>query len=200
MKIIKMLVALALTITTSSCSLLPPAEEIALYQLPVSSLAASEQPPANWTLRIKTPKASDALSGKRMMVVEHANQLAAYAGARWVSSVPELWRNHLVSAALADGRISAVSTDRDSLQADRELSGMLQGFQTDYTGDSPVVYIRFDAIVADSSSRKILASHQFVIRQPLKAKGAAAMVDAYGAAADSLAGEILNWMLAEDSK
>lgn len=192
--------ALFLAVAISGCTVLPPAREISLYQLPDSALAPGGRPGADWTLRVKTAKASDAQSSSRMLVMANDNELSALPGARWVSPVPRLWQDHLVRAFAADGRIPAITTDRDNLLADRELSGNLRAFQVDFSGESPQAVIRFDAILANIPSRTVIASRSFTVRQPLSGRDNQDMVNGLGIAADALSGELLDWMLALDTE
>lgn len=191
---------LLLAMAINGCSVLPETQEISLYQLPDSTLESSAEPRADWSLRVKTPKASDAQSGSRMLVMARDNELAALPGARWVSPTPRLWQDHLVRAFTADSRVPAITTDRDNLLADRELSGVLRAFQVDFSGESPQAVIRFDAVFADTPSRTIIASRSFEVREPVSGRTPAAMVTALGAAADKVSGELMNWMLTLDSK
>lgn len=181
------------------CTILPESREVSLYQLPEPSLAAAGPVTSPWTLRLRTPRTSEALSGTRLLVMTDDNELAAYSGVRWVSTTPRLWLDHLARATVADGRLSAVTTDRDNLLADRELSGMLRDFHVDFRGAVPEAVVRYDAVLAGSASRRIIASRSFSAREPLHGKDAAAMVAALGAASDRVSSDLLNWMLSAES-
>jgi len=199
MKIISLWILACFAIGLGGCSVLPEPREIALYQLPDTSLSSSAAA-TDHTLRIKTPRTSDALNGSHIHVMEHDNQLSAYGGARWVSPVPTLWQDHMVRAFLADGRLNAVTTDRENLQAEHELSGSLRAFHVDLRGSTPEAVIRFDAIFAKTASRQIIASRSFIVRQPLQGHSVAEIVTALGSASDRVCEELLNWMTTQHSK
>ena len=181
------------------CTILPESREVSLYQLPESSLTPAGAATSPWTLRLRTPRTSEALAGTRLLVMAADNELAAYSGARWVSTTPRLWLDHLARAMTADGRLTAVTTDRDNLLADRELSGVLRAFHVDFRGAVPEAVVRYDAVLAGSASRRIIASRSFTAREPLRGKEAAAMVAALGVASDRVSSDLLNWMLSADS-
>ena len=201
MKILGVIAVIFSILASSGCTVLPKSEEIALYQLPETQVQASGQASAPWSLRIKTPKANDALNSKRLLVMTEGNELAIYRGARWTSPTPKLWQDHLVRAFLADGRIASLTTESENLHADIELSGTLRAFYAEAEGNNLTVSIRFDATLADTASRKIIASRSFIERQPLaknsKDNSTAAMVAAFGLAADQISADILSWMLTE---
>lgn len=191
----KALAALTVALALSSCSVLPETKEIALYQLPPPEFAASPAAVIPWSLRIKTPTASDALSGRRLLVMTDTNEFAVLANARWTAPIPQLWREHLLAALRSDGRLAGLSSDQDNLAAERELLGTLRAFHGDLHGDQPQVTIRYEATLADTNTRKILASHTFSLGQPVADDKPASLVAALGSGANQLAEEILNWLL-----
>ncbi|MCK9504134.1 MAG: ABC-type transport auxiliary lipoprotein family protein [Porticoccaceae bacterium] len=202
MKILGVTLVVFAMLATSGCTILPEPQEVALYQLPEPRLQASERAPAPWSLRIKTPKASDALNSKRLLVLNPDNELALYSGARWTSTTPKLWQDYLQRAFLADGRIASLTTDAENLHAEVELSGTLRGFYAEADKNNLAAVIRFDATLADTASRKIIASRSFIAREPVGrgSSQSAALVAAFGVAADRVSADLLNWMLQQDSK
>jgi len=180
------------------CTMLPKQQAVSLFQLPETALAPSDTGAFSWSLRLRTPRTNEALAGTRLLVMTADNELAAYRGARWVSTTPRLWQDHLMRAMLADGRMRTVTTDRDNLMADRELSGVLRAFHVDVRAPVPEAVIRYDVVLASNTSRRIMASQSFIAREPAQGKDAAAMVTALGVAADRLAEDLLNWLLSVD--
>ena len=109
---------LALLSGLAACSILPAAEPLQVYRLPSQANAASQAPAVSWSLRINQPRASQALDSSRIAVVPQGNLISSYAGSRWSDPAPRLLRNHLLNAFQADGRVAALSSDDDNLQAD----------------------------------------------------------------------------------
>ena len=191
----RILTAIVAGLLVAGCTLVPEATEISLYELPGSQLQPSEAS-LPWSLRVNAPAANDALNSRRLLVLEDGSQLTTFGAARWVSPTPTLLRDHLAEAFLSDGRLRAVTTDRDSLGADRELTGHLRRFYTVAGNGAPSVVITFDATLADTASREIVASQRFQVSEDISRADAASAVAAFGLAADRLARELLLWMAA----
>ncbi|MEX0738261.1 MAG: ABC-type transport auxiliary lipoprotein family protein [Pseudohongiella sp.] len=196
-RLLPVLVLLSGTIALSACQILPQRPEVALYQLPPSSIEAG--PGASGatvsSLRLDRPGTSDALGSNRVLVLAADNSFEAYPGARWSAPVPVLWRDWLLDAFWRDGSIDQLSVSADGLQAQLELGGMLRAFHTEYRHGSTEALIRYDALLIDTRTRKIVASQRFDAREPAGANDAEAAVHALGVAADRLAEELIRWVV-----
>jgi len=181
----------------SACSILPPSEPVDLYRLPVNQ-PSRVATPLDWSLRLNKPLASEVLAGPRITVIPHGDVVSSYKGARWSDAVPVLLRNRLLDGFQRDGQVQRLSADDSNLQADYELAGELQAFQSEYRPDGAVeVVIRYDARLVQGRSQRILASKRFEIRRPLADKQVAAVVAGFGAASDQLAGQVVAWTVAQ---
>ena len=192
------LVALAVTIgLASACSILPTSEPVDLYRLPVNQVSRSA-PPLDWSLRLNKPLASEVLAGPRIAVIPQGNVVSSYKGARWSDPAPMLLRNRLLDGFQRDGQVQRLSADDSNLQADYELAGELQAFQTEYRADGTVeVVIRYDARLVQGRTQRILASKRFEVRQPLADKQVAGVVAGFGQACDLLTGQVVEWAIAQ---
>jgi cholesterol transport system auxiliary component len=110
-----------------------------------------------------------------------------------------LVRNRLLDAFRADGRVFALSTDDKQLQADFELDSELRAFQSEYRDGRPQVVVRLDARLVDTGSRHIVASRSFELRMAASSPAVPAVVQAFGAASDQLAAEVVDWTLSADA-
>ena len=181
----------------SACSILPPSEPVDLYRLPVNQ-PSRVATPLDWSLRLNKPLASEVLAGPRITVIPQGDVVSSYKGARWSDAVPVLLRNRLLDGFQRDGQVQRLSADDSNLQADYELAGELQAFQSEYRPDGAVeVVIRYDARLVQGRSQRILASKRFEIRRPLADKQVAAVVAGFGAASDQLAGQVVAWTVAQ---
>ena len=192
------LLALAAALSlTSACSILPQSEPVDIYRLPVKQ-ASHSATPVDWSLRLNKPLASETLAGPRIAVIPQGDVLSSYKGARWSDPVPLLVRNRLLDGFQRDGRVQRLSADDSNLQADYELAGELQAFQSEYRdGGAVEVVIRYDARLVQGRSQRILASKRFEVRQPLADTQVSAVVAGFGAASDQLAGQVVNWTVAQ---
>ncbi|MFJ4157166.1 ABC-type transport auxiliary lipoprotein family protein [Pseudomonas sp. NPDC089752] len=195
------LLALAAALSlTGACSILPQSEPVDIYRLPVNQ-ASHSATPVDWSLRLNKPLASETLAGPRIAVIPQGNVLSSYQGARWSDPVPLLVRNRLLDGFQRDGRVQRLSADDSNLQADYELAGELQAFQSEYrAGGAVEVLIRYDARLVQGRSQRILASKRFEVRQPLTDTQVSAVVAGFGAASDQLAGQVVNWTVAQSAQ
>ena len=180
----------------TACSVLPKSEPVQVYLLPAHNQPASQAAAISWSLRLNTPQTSQALNSTRIAVVPQANEFSTYAGSSWSDPAPRLLRNHLLNAFHNDGRVQALSSDDDNLQADLQLGGELQAFQSEYRDGNVSVVIRLQALLIDSRQR-ILASQRFEVIQPVNGTAVNEVVSAFGQASDQLATQLLNWTLAQ---
>jgi cholesterol transport system auxiliary component len=183
----------------SGCSILPKSEPSDVYRLPTASISAKATTPAPWSLRVVRPKSSEALDSAHIAVIPQGDVISSYKGARWSDPAPVLLRNRLTDGFYRDGRVQSISTDDSNLQADFELGGELQAFQTEYRGQSVEVVIRLDARLSDDRQR-IIASRRFDVRQPLSDKQVSAVVAGFGQASDTLTAQVLQWTIEQGQK
>ena len=195
------LLALAATLSlAAACSILPQPAPVDMYRLPVNQ-ASRNAAPLDWSLRLNKPLASEALSGPRIAVVPEGDVISTYKGARWSDPVPLLVRNRLLDGFQRDGRVQRLSADDSNLQADYELVGELQAFQSEYrSGGAVEVVVRYDARLVQGRSQRILASKRFEVHQPLADRQVAAVVAGFGAASDKLAGQVIDWTVAQGTQ
>ncbi|MEE1878960.1 ABC-type transport auxiliary lipoprotein family protein [Pseudomonas soli] len=186
----------ALSLATA-CSILPQSEPVDIYRLPVSQTARSAAP-LDWSLRLNKPLASEALAGARIAVIPQGDVISSYKGARWSDPTPMLVRNRLLDGFQRDGRVQRLSADDSNLQADYELGGELQAFQSEYRpGGAVEVVIRYDARLVQGRSQRILASKRFEVRQPLGSQQVPAVVAGFGTASDQLARQVIDWTVSQ---
>ena len=178
----------------AACSILPRQEPSVVYRLPAASATSQTTTPLPWSLRVVRPKSSEILDSPRIAVIPEGDVVSSYKGARWSDPAPVLLRNRLTDAFYRDGRVQSISTDDSNLQADFELGGELQAFQSEYRGTAIDVVIRLDARLADNRQR-IIASRRFEVHQPVADKQVPAVVKAFGQASDTLTAQVLQWTI-----
>ncbi len=184
-------VALALV---SACSILPKPDPSDVYRL-AGSQTASQGSPVAWSLRLTKPQSSEFLDSPRIAVVPNGDLISSYANARWSDPSPVLLRNRLLDGFQRDGRVTLLSTDDTNLQADYELGGQLQAFQSEYRGSAVEVVIRLDARLVRGSDQRIIASRRFEVRQPVSETQVPAVVAGFGQAGDQLNKQVVDWVV-----
>jgi cholesterol transport system auxiliary component len=190
---------LSVMLLSGGCSILPKTEPSDVYRLPTAATATKNQTPVPWSLRVVRPKASEALDSPGIAVIPQGDVISSYKGARWSDPAPVLLRNRLTDAFYRDGRVQSISTDDSNLQADFELGGELQAFQSEYTGQAIEVVIRLDTRIVNDRQR-IIASRRFEVHQPVADKQVAAVVAGFGRASDTLTTQLLQWTVEQGQK
>ncbi|WP_416421751.1 ABC-type transport auxiliary lipoprotein family protein [Pseudomonas sp. App30] len=181
----------------AACSILPKAEPADVYRLPTAATTAHGGPSLPWTLRIGKPQAGDALNSPRIAVLPQGDVVSSYKGARWSDPAPVLLRNRLLDAFISDGRLRGLSNDDSTVQADFELGGQLQAFQSEYAAGGVSVRVRLDARLVDGRSQRILASRRFEVSQAVAGTAVPNVVAAFGQASDRLSAQVIEWTLAQ---
>ena len=141
--------------------------------------------------------ASRVVDSPRIAVVPDGNLISNYANSRWSDPAPVLLRNRLLDGFQRDGRVTLLSTDETNLQADYELGGQLQAFQSEYRGKSVEVVIRLDARLVRGRDQRIIASRRFEVRQPVNDAKVPAVVAAFGQAGDQLNKQVVDWVVSQ---
>ena len=185
-----------------ACSVLPEAQPLDVYVLPVTGDASATAVPAAagaqaWSLRVVRPAAGVHLAGQRIVVMPEGNRVSVYQGAGWSDPAPVLVRDRVLEAFRADGRVGALSSDERQLHADFELDSDLRAFQSEYRGGRPEAVLRLDARLVHTASRRIVASRSFEQRQASADPAVPAVVEAFGTAADRLSAEVVDWTVRE---
>ena len=187
-------------ILLTGCSILPKAEPSDIYRLPAAQAPAPAGTPVSWSLRLASPQASEVLNSPKIAVIPQGNLFSSYAASRWSDPAPVLVRNRLLDGFAQDGRVRLLSVADSNLQADPELGGQLQAFQTEYQGSAASVVVRLDALLVRGFDQRILASRRFEVRQPLNDVKVPAVVDGFGRASDRLTAEVVNWTLEQGQR
>ncbi|WP_414704243.1 ABC-type transport auxiliary lipoprotein family protein [Pseudomonas sp. UBA1879] len=190
---------LSTVLSMTACSILPKQAPSDVYRLPTVSTVSKPATPAPWSLRVARPKSSETLDSPRIAVIPQGDVISSYKGARWSDPAPVLLRNRLVDAFYRDGRVQSISTDESNLQADIELGGELQAFQSEYRGTAIEVVIRLDARLADDHQR-IIASRRFEVHQPVADKQVSAVVTGFGQASDALTTQLVQWTVEQGQR
>ena len=184
-------VALALV---SACSILPKADPSDVYRL-ASAQTTTQGTPVGWSLRLTKPQTSEFLDSPRIAVVPNGDLISSYANSRWSDPAPVLLRNRLLDGFQSDGRVTLLSTDDTNLQADYELGGQLQAFQSEYRGNAVEVVIRLDARMVRGSDQRIIASRRFEVHQAVSDTKVPAVVAGFGVAGDQLSRQVVEWVV-----
>lgn len=195
------LLATGLTLI-SACTIFPESEPLDVYRLPAAQAPASRGSLATqqWSLRLNKLQASEVLNRPTIAVIPQGDVISSYKASRWSDPAPVLLRNRLLDGFQRDGRVTLLSTDDSNFQADLELGGNLQAFQTEYQGTQASVVVRLDALLVRGYDQRILASRRFEERQPLSDVQVPAVVAGFGQASDRLTAKLVAWAVDQGQK
>ena len=188
---------LGMTLTLGACSLLPEAKPVQSWTLtPVAAHLDEGQSEVQLTdLRILRPQAQDLLSGNYLLVVPEGQPVSVYKDARWGATIPNLWRDYLVTALQQDSRFARISNDEVRVAAEYELISRLDAFQSEYHQGQPVAVMRGYLQLVDANSRAIIAERPLQLSEPATGEEVAAVVKAFENLMASTSEEIRNWLL-----
>ncbi|WP_068804114.1 ABC-type transport auxiliary lipoprotein family protein [Thauera phenolivorans] len=193
-----LLAALGLAVLLPACSVLPRPEPVDTYLLPSAAAPATGRGETQaWSLRIAQPAAGGHLASARIVVLPEPSRVSVYKGASWSDPAPVLLRDRLFEAFRTDGRVTALSSDERRLHADFELDSDLRAFQSEYRDGEPEIVIRLDARLVRPLGRRIVASRHFELRRRVAGTAVPEVVRAFGAAADALSVELVEWVIEE---
>ncbi|MBA4500977.1 ABC-type transport auxiliary lipoprotein family protein [Marinobacterium marinum] len=190
----KLILALGLALMFGGCSLLPEAKPMQSWTLPPAQLEA-RGPVQMSDVRILRPQTQDLLGGSYLLVVPEGQPISVYKGARWSASIPNLWRDHLVTALQHDSRFARVSNDEVRVSARYELVSRLDAFQSEYRDGQPVVVMRGYLQLIDTDSRSIVAERALELFEPAKGKEVKAVVSAFARMMEQSSEDIRSWLL-----
>lgn len=187
----------------SSCSVLPDAVTLAVYQLPPTSVAsvntdsgmqATQRSAAS--LQVDTPYSEKLLNSQRILVrPAGSRQVNVYQGAQWADTNPVLVRNRIAAILRQQATGLIISTDSTRIQTKWRLKGELDEFQVNYDSGVPVVHIRFNAVLVQSEENRALVAQSFAIQQPVNGMQLPEVVTAFGLAIDQLSVTLARWVL-----
>ncbi len=187
---------LGLAALSAACSILPQAESLTYYQLPATDLSAQAGSAAhkNLVIQVDRPHADRLLASSRITVLPQGNELSAYKGVRWSDDVPALLRNRLADALRDATQFRAVVLDSESVIADWELGGALSAFQVEYVQGAPRVRVQLDALLRDQRSGQLIQTRRFLVEQNVDGTAVPQVVEAFGAATDTLSQQVTQWL------
>ncbi|UZJ44517.1 ABC-type transport auxiliary lipoprotein family protein [Marinimicrobium sp. C6131] len=176
----------------AACSPFPTPKQTPVFDLgPVTATSRTE--PAPLTLRVDTPSANRTLDSVRILVKPDPSRLNTYPGGRWSDRAPLLLRDHLVTTLRQNQAFAAVISEQSRVPADLILTSDLRAFYGEYDEGRTVVVIALEAQLIQNQSQQILASERFDVRQPSRSNNLEDVVDAFGAAAQTLSTEMIKW-------
>jgi cholesterol transport system auxiliary component len=190
--------ASSLLLTACSSDLIGPPPAPQIYALNPAVPAPQSGGKLGWALEIARPHASDNLDSTRIALAKTQTELDYYADAGWPDRLPVLVQTAILAGFEASGRIDSVFREEDALHADYELSTDIRDFEARYAVPNgiPSVAVTLVCHMADTRTRRIVASLTVTETEPASANSVNAVVEAFDTALGNAVGQITQWALA----
>jgi cholesterol transport system auxiliary component len=174
---------------------LPPAEPAVtaslIDQLPADLPRGARVP---WSLLVLAPQAQPAYDTPRMAYSLRPHHLAYYSRNEWAETPPQMVRSLLVRALQATGRFQAVLVPPHAGAATHSLQVEVLELLQDFERQPPVLRVVLHAQLADAAQR-VVASREFVARQPMSEGSPAGGVRAANEAVAQVLRELVGFVL-----
>lgn len=189
------LATVTLALLFSACTLFPEQPAHRVFQLPGPDMKTANTATIDTALRVSTPHAASPIDSTRILVKPDAHEIRSYQGARWSNKVPVIFRDYLLESFRQDGQLATVVNDTSPARSDLTLAGDLTAFQAEYRDGQPVIRLQFNAHLIDERSRATVASRRFTVSETAGGEEIEQVVEAFGAASNVLARQVVNWTL-----
>lgn len=196
------LFALCLTLGVAACGPLvqvggggkPPASLFVLRATP-----APPDGPAGTrreTVLVEQPTLVGVLQTLRIPVTNADTRVSYLVAANWAEQPNKQFQRLLIDTIGTRPGVTALAATAIDGSADRRLSGTLIEFGLDMRDSGhPQVRLRFDAVVT-GPNRALIATRRFETVRPVAADDPDTVAEGLNAAANGMAGDVANWVVA----
>ena len=176
----------------SACTIFPEETPQTRYNLPSSTLQPVAQP-INSSLYVNLPQANRLINSNYILVQPEGTEIRVYKGAQWADAAPALLQERFIMALNDAQLFSAISRDA-GIMTPHALQGYLSHFEVIYNNEQPTVKVQYEAQLLNRQRSTILASQRFNVEQPAANTDINAIVNAFGAASDTLSQQLIDWL------
>jgi len=151
---------LSLVITSlGACSVLPEAEQIQIYHLPIDgSLKTISEPRLNTTLSVAEPNTLRSLNTSRISEFSNGQIQRYYAGARWADRAPALVQQSMMQTLQSTDLFSQVVNAENDLSADYLIHSNLRAFQIKNSEAGEKAHVILHVTLVKQSDKEVLGS------------------------------------------
>jgi cholesterol transport system auxiliary component len=191
------LVLAGLALAPTACSVLPTGgAPPKLYTLTPASDFPPAGRPVRWQLLVDAPVTTAALDSERIALSRSPTTVDYFADAAWTDRAPLMVQTVIVQSFENSGRITAIARESVSLRADYQLRPELRHFEADYgAGAAPRARVQLGVKLVKMSDRAIIAQQMFEASVPARENQVPAIVDAFNAALQQVARQVVDWTL-----
>ena len=132
--------------------------------VPATSKRAT--PATGYTVIVNTPQASAGVDSQRILYVRQAHKLEYFAHNEWVDPPARMLAPLIVTALESTGAFRAVISGPGSASGDLRLETEVLKLQQEFVAKPSQVRIALRAYLAESNSRRVVATRDFEVVQP----------------------------------
>ncbi|WP_322405997.1 ABC-type transport auxiliary lipoprotein family protein [Idiomarina sp. PL1-037] len=196
MKLYLRQIMLSLIITSlAACSVLPEAEKIQIYHLPISgSLKTISEPRLNTTLSVAEPNTLSSLNTSRISEFSNGQIQRYYAGARWADRAPTLVQQSMMQTLQSTDLFSQVVSTEIDLSADYLIHSNLRAFQIEDSEAGEKAHVILHVSLISQSDQEVLASTLLAEQTSVTGSSMQDATAALGKAMDNINTALSEWV------
>jgi len=150
------------------------------------------------SLRVDTPYASKPFNSTRILAKPAPWEFRSYEGVRWRDTVPVVVRDTLVSTLRQSEAFASVISETSPAEAELTLISELSAFHVENPESTPRIVIELHVQLIHNRSRASLCSNNFRIAEPAPGPAIEQIIEAFGAAGNTLSDRVILWATACD--
>ncbi|MCK7460040.1 ABC-type transport auxiliary lipoprotein family protein [Idiomarina aminovorans] len=196
MKLYLRQVMLSLIITSlAACSVLPEAEKIQIYHLPVGgSLKTISEPRLSTTLSVVEPNTLRSLNTSRISEFSNGQIQRYYAGARWADRAPTLVQQSMIQTLQSTDLFSQVVNKEMNLSADYIIHSNLRAFQIENSESGETAHVILHVTLVNQSDQEVLGSTRLTEQASVTGSSMPDATAALGKAMDNINTALSEWV------
>lgn len=196
-RLLAMVGAFLLLLSTAGCSLLGGSKEPVTIYAPDPRLVADPSwPRVDWQLTLAPPSASRSVDSPRIAVRPEPGEIQVYKGVRWSKTPSEQVEDTVLHALEDSNKIAAVGRQDTGIAADYKLVMDLRRYEADYAGNGvPAATIEVNAKLLHSIDQEVVATRTFLQAVPAAGTDTAVVARAFGQALGTIGHDIAGWTL-----
>lgn len=192
---VKQVVLGLIALTLGACSVLPEAEEIQIYHLPIGAIPETlPEEQIDTTVSVAEPRTLSSLNTSRISTFSEGQVQRYYAGARWADRAPVLVQQHLMQTLQNADLFAQVLSAESDLPADYVIHSELRAFQVETSGSAERAKVALHVTLVRRLDRQVLGSKLLTEEVALTGSAMQDTTAAIGEASDRISRDLAGWV------
>ncbi len=142
------------------------------------------------------PSALKSLDAQEIVIKTSPVQIEYLARSQWPDRLPKVVQARLIEAFENTGRVKAVAKPGEGLVIDYQIVTDIRAFQANIGAGEQAAVVSLSVKLVSDRSGKVVRSRVFDAQTPLSGTDATAVVNGINAAFESIAADLVKWVLA----